>query len=38
MLKIIGRNRQNLNELRTDANRYMLAEVIWRSNNEARRT
>ena len=38
MVKIIGRDRQNLNEFQTDVNRYILAEVIWRSNNEARRT
>jgi len=38
MVKIIGRDGQNLNEIQTDVNRYMLAEVIWRSNNEARRT
>jgi len=38
MVKIIGRDRQNLNEFQTDVNRYMLAEGIWRSNNEALRT
>jgi len=38
MVKIIGRNGENLNEIHTDVNRYMLTEVIWRSNNEARRT
>ena len=38
MVKIICRDRQNLNEFHTDLNRYMFGELIWRSNNEARRT
>ena len=38
MVKIVCRYRQILNEFHTDVNRYMLTEVIWRSNNEARRT
>jgi hypothetical protein len=36
--KIVGRDRKKLKELQTDATGYILAGVIWRSNNEARRT
>jgi hypothetical protein len=38
MVKIIGRDRQNLNEFPTDVTGYMLAGVILRSNNEVQNT
>jgi len=37
MVKIVGGDREKLNELQTDVNRYILAEEIWRSRNEERR-
>ena len=38
MLKIICKDREKLNGLQTDITGYMLAGVIWRSENEAQRT
>jgi hypothetical protein len=38
VVEIVGRDREKLNELQADVNGYMLAEVMWRSRNEARRT
>jgi hypothetical protein len=38
VVETVGRYREKLNELQTDATGYKLAEVIWRSRNEAGRT
>ena len=35
MVEIVDRDREKLNELQTDVTGLMLAEVIWRSRNEA---
>jgi hypothetical protein len=34
MVKIIGRDRQNLNEFQTGVTGYMLGGVIWRGSSE----
>jgi hypothetical protein len=38
MVKIIVRDRQDLNEFQADIPEYMLAGVIWRSSNKVRNT
>jgi hypothetical protein len=38
MMEIVGRDREELNELQADITKYVLAEVILRSINEAWRT
>jgi hypothetical protein len=38
LVKIIGRDRENLNKFQADVTGYTLAGVIWRSSNEVWKT
>jgi len=37
-VEIVGRDREEFNELQADGTGYILAELIWRSKNEYRKS